>query len=146
MFGNELRLARTWAPWRELARLQDEVNRVFSGALDGRTVATPAINVWTNDDGAILRAMLPDFAPADIDISVLGDSVTISGKRATPAVDHEATYHRRERDFGSFTRTLQLPYRLEPEQVEAEFKNGILELKLPRANADRPKRIAVKAN
>jgi HSP20 family protein len=146
MFGNELRLARTWAPWRELVRLQDEVNRVFTGALDGRTVATPAINVWTNDDGAILRAMLPDFAPTDIDISVLGDSVTISGKRVTPAVDQEATYHRRERDFGSFTRTLQLPYRLEPDQVEAEFKNGILELKLPRANADRPKRIAVKAN
>ena len=146
MFGNELRLAGTWAPWRELTRLQNEVNRVFAGAQGGYTVATPAINVWTHDDGAILRAMLPDFAPSDIDISVLGDSVTISGQRQAQKVDEEATFHRRERDFGSFTRTIQLPYRLEPDQVTAEFKNGVLELTLPRANADRPKRVAVKTN
>lgn len=146
MFGNELRLARTWAPWRDLSRLQDEVNRLFSGELDQRALTTPAINVWTNEDGAVLRAMLPDFSASDIDISVLGDSVTISGKRAAPEAHKEATYHRREREFGSFTRTLQLPFRLEPDQVEAEFKNGMLQLTLPRAASDRPKRISVKAN
>ncbi|MBN1960707.1 MAG: Hsp20/alpha crystallin family protein [Deltaproteobacteria bacterium] len=146
MFGNEFSLARTWAPWRELSRLHDEFNRVFSNASDGRIVNTPAINVWTNDEGAILRALLPDTAPEDIDISVLGDSVTISGKRNLPEADKDTTYHRREREFGSFSRTLQMPYRLESDQVEATFKNGILELKLPRANADRPKRIAVKSH
>jgi len=143
MFGDEFRFGSNYGPWRELSRLRDEVNRLFSGSLEGRPTATPAINVWTNDDGAVMRVLLPGFDAKDIDVSVLGDSVTISGKRDAPKHKDEATCHRRERDFGSFARTLQLPFRLESQQVKAEFKNGVLELKLPRADADRPKRIAV---
>ena len=146
MFADERWLARSWNPWRELSRLQNEVNSLFAGAPEGRSPATPAMNVWTSDDGAVLRATLPGFTAEDIDISVLGDSVTVSGKRVAPADDKELTYHRREREFGTFTRTLQLPFRLEPDEVKAEFKNGILELTLPRANSDRPKRISVKTN
>jgi len=144
MWHDELRFGRTWDPWREVYRLQDEVNRLFSGAVDTRPLS-PSINVWTSDDGAVMRALLPGYAPANIDVSVLGDSVTISGKRDEDAVGNEVTCHRRERSFGPFTRTLQLPYRIETDQVKAEFTNGVLELKLPRATADRPKRIAVKA-
>jgi HSP20 family protein len=145
MWTGEMRFGRAWDSWRELGRLQDEVNRLFSGALETRSFG-PGINVWTNDEGAVLRAVLPGYDLASIDISVLGDSVTISGKRDPDSAGSEVTYHRREREFGPFTRTLQLPYRIEADQVKAELKNGILELKLPRAAADRPKRITVQAD
>ena len=146
MFGDELRFGRTFDPWRELTRLQDEVNRVFTGSLEARTGWAPAMNVWTSDDGAVLRATLPGYDPAKIDISVLGDSVTISGKREPAEVRKDVTVHRRERELGSFSRTMQLPFRIEGEEVKAEFQNGILELHLPRAHADRPRRISVKGD
>jgi HSP20 family protein len=146
MFGDELRFGRAFDPWRELTRLQDEVNRVFTGTLEARTGWTPALNVWTSDDGAVLRATLPGYDPAKIDISVLGDSVTITGKREPSEPRKDVTYHRRERELGGFSRTMQLPFRIEADEVKADFKNGILELRLPRAHADRPRRIAVKAD
>ena len=145
MYGDELRYGH-FDPWRELTRLQDEVNRLFSGALEPRSYGTPAIDVWTKDDGAVLRALLPGIDPASIDISVLGDSVTLTGKRDPEAFGKDVTYHRREREFGTFTRTLQLPFRIEADEVRADFKNGVLELTLPRAAVDRPKRIAVRAD
>lgn len=146
MFGDELRFGRSFDPWRELTRLQEEVNRVFTGSIEARTGWAPAFNVWTSDDGAVLRATLPGYDPSKIDISVLGDSVTVSSKREPEEARKEVTYHRRERELGSFSRTLQLPFRIETDEVKAEFKNGILELKLPRANADKPRRISVKAD
>ena len=146
MFGHELRLATSWDPWQELSRLHNEVNRLFSGAPDRRQQRAAAVNVWTNDEGAVLKALLPGYSPDKIDISVLGDSVTIAGERVDEAAKDEVTCHRAERDSGRFTRTLQLPFRVEAEAVRAVFKNGVLELTLPRADADRPKRIAVKAD
>ncbi len=146
MFGDDLRFGRAYDPWRELTRLQDEVNRLFSGTLEARTGWAPAVNVWTNDDGAVLRATLPGYDASKIDISVLGDSVTITGKREPAEARKDVTFHRRERELGSFSRTMQLPFRIEAEQVRADCKTGVLELTLPRAEADRPKRIAVKAD
>ncbi len=146
MFGHELKLANTWDPWRELSRLQNEVSRLFGVDATSRSSRVPAVNVWTNDDGAVLRALLPGFEKDNIDISVLGDSVTIAGSREERDDKKDATCHRREREYGSFSRTLQLPFRVEAEAVTAAFKNGVLELTLPRANADKPKRIAVKAS
>lgn len=145
MFGDEIRYGRTWDPWRDLNRLQDEVNRLFSGVLETRAGGYPAVRVWGKDEGAVLEAELPGLNVSDIEISVLGDSVTLTGKR-TYEEKKGATYHRREREYGSFTRTLQLPFRIEADQVQAVFQRGILELTLPRASADMPKRIAVKAD
>ncbi len=146
MFGDVVRFGRSWDPWHELTHLQDEVNRLFTGTLEARTAWAPAFNVTTDDDGAELLATLPGYDPSTIDISVLGDCVTISGKRALDESPKDATYHRRERDAGEFSRTLQLPFRIEGDEVRAEFKNGLLKLQLPRAHADRPRRITVKAN
>lgn len=145
MIGQEL--STMWDPWRELSRLHNEVSRLFGAEAAGRHHGiAPRVNVWTNDDGALLRALLPGFTQDKLDISVLGDSVTISGERG--ASDHEqgVTYHRREREAGRFSRTLQLPFRVESEAVKAVFKNGVLEVMLPRATADKPKRISVKAD
>jgi len=126
--------------------LHNEVSRLFGAESGPRYGSAPEVNVWTNDDGAVLRALLPGFTESNLDISVLGDSVTITGERRAESEKKDVTYHRRERNYGRFSRTLQLPFRVEADAVKALFKNGVLELTLPRANADKPKRISVKTN
>ena len=136
-------------PWQEMERLQHEMNRLFSDSFalsGGRTTPSfPAINVWTNEDSAVVTAELPGVSPDDIDISVVGDTLTLTGNCAPEELSDDAKYHRRERTFGKFTRTFQLPFKIEMDKVEAVFKNGILHLSLPRAEAEKPKKIAVKA-
>src|SRR5688500_16319387 len=144
MFGDE-RFGRAWDPWRELTRLQDEVNRLFSGARETRPQAFPPVNVWTNEEGAFLRAELPGMSAKDLDISVLGETLTLSGKREAEALEKGVSYHRRERELGTFSRSITLPFRVESDKVTAQFKKGVLELSLPRAQADRARRINVKS-
>lgn len=127
--------------FRELAQLQDEVHRLFAGEARGRGAHQPPINVWTNEEGAFLQAELPGYSADDIDISVLGDSVTISGERKPTPVAEGASFHRRERNVGRFSRTLQLPFRIESDKVHAKLAHGVLELMLPRAQADKPRKI-----
>ena len=135
-------------PWQEMERLQREVNRLFSDSFSlagGRTApGYPAMNVWTNEDGVVLTAELPGLSPDDINISVVGDTLTLTGSRNVDDLPEGAKYHRRERNFGKFSRSFQLPFSIEVDKVEAVFKNGVLHLSLPRAEAEKPKKIAVK--
>ena len=132
--------------WREMERLQQQMNRLFEDYNPVRTRTAPsypAMNVWANQDGVLITAEVPGVSPDDIDINVVGDTLTLSGERK--AEDGEnVRYHRQERSFGRFTRTLQLPYNVNVEGVEASFKNGVLSIELPRAEQDKPRKIAVK--
>ncbi len=136
-------------PWQEMERLHREVDRLFSDSFTmsgGRTAPTyPAINVWTNEDGAVVTAELPGVDADDIDISVVGDTLTLSGARASLALEEGDKYHRRERGYGKFNRSFQLPFLVEADNVEALFEKGILHLSLPRAEADKPRKISVKS-
>ena len=135
--------------WNELARLQHEMNRLFDSAPSRTNVYRapryPAMNVWTNEDGAVLTAELPGCSPDNLDISVVNEMLTLSGQRAPEDVPEGATYQRRERNCGSFSRTFQLPFQVDATQVEAVFENGVLEVTLPRAEADKPRKIAIQA-
>jgi len=138
-----------WSPWREMECLRRDMNRLFARmptSFVGEVAPTyPAMNVWTDEDGAIVTAELPGVVPDDIDISVVGDTLTLKGSRQPDELEEGATYHRRERRYGTFTRAFQLPFQVEPDQVEATFGNGVLQISLPRAEEDKPKKIAVKA-
>jgi HSP20 family protein len=105
----------------------------------------PAINVWTNEDGAVISAELPGVNPSDLDISVVSDTLTLKGQRNRDDCGEDVRFHRRERGCGSFTRKFQLPFTVEPGKVEATFEKGVLEITLPRAEADKPRKIAIKA-
>ena len=138
-----------WSPWREMERLRRDMNRLFASA---RTRAWssvapsyPAMNVWTNEDSAIVTAELPGVNPEDIDISVVGDTLTLKGSRQPYALQEGETYHRRERSYGRFTRVFQVPFEVEADGVEAVFESGVLHITLPRAETDKPKKITVKA-
>jgi HSP20 family protein len=134
--------------WQEVERMQREMDRLFAGFYGRPRFQTapsyPAMNVWTNQEGAVITAELPGVNPEDIDISVVGETLTLTGSRQPEALQEGEKYHRRERGYGKFTRTFQLPFLVEANKVEAIFDKGILHISLPRAEADKPKKIAVK--
>jgi len=134
------------SPWREMERLRREMNRLLSGHVSGAAVAPgfPAMNVWTNEDGAVVTAELPGADPKDIDISVNNDTLTVTGCRQPQELPEGNTYHRRERGCGRFSRSFQLPFQVEAGKVSAAFERGVLQITLPRAEADKPRKIAVK--
>jgi len=132
-----------WSPWAELDRLRREVDRLF-GSYTDRRVEYPALNAYLGTEELIITAELPGFDPKDIDISIDGDTLTISGSREPEQIGEDDVHLRRERFAGRFKRTLQLPYKIESDKVDAAFENGVLKITLPRAEADKPKRITVK--
>lgn len=144
-----------WSPfstrrsqWREMDRLRREMNRLLGNVSDYETQMArgyPAMNVWTNEDGAVITAELPGVNPDDLDISVVQDTLTLTGCRQPCEIEEDEVYHRRERGSGNFTRTFQLPFQVEAEGVEAVFEKGVLSVTLPRAEEDKPKKITVKA-
>ncbi len=133
--------------WREMDRLQREMNRVFEDFYPNRTRSAPgfpAMNVWADEQSVLITAELPGIDNDDIDLNVLEDTLTISGERGTDDLPEGAVYHRQERGSGNFSRSLKLPYTVDTQKVRASFKDGILEVNLPRSEVDRPKKIAVK--
>jgi HSP20 family protein len=137
----------TPSAWEEMERLQREMNRLFSDftPTSGRSVLDfPAVNLWSGDEGAVLTAELPGIDPADLDINVSGSTLTLSGKRQPEKVGDKVVFHRQERAYGQFVRSIDLPFTPDTAKVEALYDKGILLLHLPRAEADQPKKITVK--
>lgn len=134
--------------WREMDQLQREMNRLFSATQRGQQFATPsypAINLWTSEEGQVISAEMPGVRMEDIDLSLTADALSLSGTRHPDEIARDASYHRQERGYGAFSRTIQLPFMVDPSKVEANFKNGVLTIWLPRAEADKPKSISIKA-
>ena len=134
--------------WQEMDQLQREMNRLFDATSRGHVFnapAYPAVNIWANEDGQIISAEMPGLSPGEINIDVAGDAISISGERKPDELAKDAHYHRRERGFGSFSRTIQLPFMVDTGKVEASFKNGVLFVHLPRAEADKPKKVTIKS-
>lgn len=133
--------------WHEMNQRQQELNRLFESSFGRRLLSTqgsPSINIWTSEDSQIIRAEMPGFDPADIDIQVSADKFILSGEWKHDPAYEDAQNHRRERDVGKFSRSIQLPFMVDPDNVDVSYKNGVLEVKLNRAEADKPKKIMVK--
>ena len=105
----------------------------------------PAVNIWQGDDAIAITAELPGVNPAELDISVNDNVLTISGNRAAPEIGNEATWHRRERGYGEFSRAIRLPFEAEDDKVEARLQNGVLRVVIGRPEAQKPRRIDIKA-
>jgi HSP20 family protein len=134
--------------WREMEQLQREMNRLLESPFGRRSFIAPgfpAINIWTSEDSQLITAEMPGFNPDEIEINVSADTLTLSGERQSEDVAEGTRYHRRERDYGKFTRSVQLPFMVDTNKVDATFTDGILHIALSRAEADKPKKIAVKS-
>jgi len=137
-------------PFRELRRLHDEMGRLAGAlapaagpALAAAAGGFPAVNVHAGRDGIAIVAELPGVEAGDLEVHAHQDTLTIRGVRR-PAAEDGRGYHRRERRGGAFTRTVQLPYRVDPGRVEARLEDGVLRLSLGRPEEDRPRRIEVR--
>lgn len=135
--------APVWSPWRDFARMQREMDRLSHNVNDSYAPGFPAVNVFTSDDQAIVSAELPGVPADKVDISVLDDTLTLKGNREADETPEGSVWHRQERGAGEFSRSIRLPFRVEASAVDAKFDNGVLEITLPRAEADRPRKIAV---
>ena len=140
---------RTIDAFRELDAIRDEVSRVFfgHGRPMSRSMETPAVNIWKSEDGLVLTADLPGLSADNLDVSVEGDSVTIRGDFGGSGNDanEEATFHRRERLHGRFSRTLSLPYEVDGDKTEATYEKGVLTLQLARPESTKPRKVTVQA-
>ena len=134
--------------WREMEDLQRQMNRLFDDFFPSQYRPArefPAMNIWADENSVLVTAELPGIQGKNLDIHVLGENLTISGSREKENVPEDAQYHRKERGFGKFSRSVQLPYSVDSKKVNGTFKDGILTVVLPRAESDKPKRILVKS-
>ena len=106
----------------------------------------PLMNVTEDKDNYYIRSELPGIRSEDLEISVTGDSLTLSGERKIPTEDKDATYHRKEREAGKFSRIITLPGQIDTGKVEARCADGILTVVLPKAEAAKPRQITIKAS
>jgi len=131
-------------PARDFAWLREAMNNLFSSA-SGTVHEFPALNVWANQNGAVARAELPGMGSENIEISVQNDTLTLKGARKNEELKAEDNLLRHERLHGEFSRSLKLPFHVNGDAVTADFKHGVLTVALPRAESDKPRKIAVKA-
>ena len=116
----------------------------YSPRVSGTERSFPALNVWEYGDHLYAEAELPGMKSDDIDVSVVGGDLTIRGHRGEQPQDG-TSFHRRERGTGEFTRVVRLPIEVNADKVEATLKDGVLLVKLPKAESAKPKKIKVAA-
>jgi HSP20 family protein len=146
-----------WRPWdefREMERWMDEMMRrplaTWRRPLTWWRVPTeavgwvPAVEMYEKADKFIVRAELPGMKREEIDVSVVGDILTITGERKAEAEIKDEDYYRCELCYGKFSRSVGLPAAVDPAKVDASYENGILEITLPKVEAAKPKKITVK--
>ena len=129
-------------PWDEFERMR----RVMSGLDSRRSSEFPSVNTWVSSDDSIVTTEIPGVDPESIDISVTGKTLTLRGSRKADDIKEDQTFHRRERWNGEFSKAIELPFIIEADKVVAKFKKGILTLTLPKAEAEKPKKIEIKSS
>jgi HSP20 family protein len=143
-----------WDPFRELEDMSDRLNRMFSRPALPRTNANgketmvvadwvPSVDVSETDGEYQIKAEIPDVKKEDVKVTVEDGVLTIQGERKHEKEEKGKKYHRVERSYGSFVRSFTLPDLVDEEKVKAEFKDGVLNLQLPKSEKAKPKAIEV---
>ena len=142
----------TWAPLEQWTNLRDEINKLFDlpfGDVSRESEFfgwAPAVDVYEDKDHLVVKAELPGLKKDEIDISLHQGSLIISGERKEESHDEDGDASRSERFFGRFQRALALPKPVNPDQVTATYKDGILTVRLAKTEESKPKQIAVKTD
>jgi len=139
-----------WEPLREMSSLQTEMNRLFNTVFETPSVGgggthrwTPAMDLLETDDHFVLRADLPGTSEEDVSIELEDNVLTVSGERKAEHEDHGEGFVRVERASGAFSRSLTLPRGVDPEAVSAGFDRGVLEVRIPKPEQRKPRRISI---
>lgn len=136
--------ARLWDPWRGLTRLREEVDQAF-GRFPGfcEEVDFPPINIIRLPDRLVIEALAPGIDRSTLDVTTVGNTLTIRGERRAEADVEVNAYHRREREAGRFVRTVELDDRVNTEEISATYKDGILRIELAYAPKAKPRKVEI---
>lgn len=141
-------------PFSWLSGFRDDLDQFFEKKLapwqapEGNLLEgawTPLVDVCEDKDNVLVRADLPGLKKEEIDLSILGQTLTIKGEKKSESEVKEENYHRVERSYGLFQRTVELPADVDESKVAAFYKDGVLEVKLPKKEAVKGKKVAIKA-
>lgn len=141
-----------WDPLKNVAALQDRINRLFNEAFAsskdfedevGISAWRPAVDIYDTDNAIVIKAELPGIKKDYVSIDVKGNVLTIKGERSFDKEIKEENYYRKERSFGKFQRSFSLPEAVNPEAIKANFKNGVLEIEVPKPEEKKPKQISI---
>lgn len=143
-----------WEPVRELNTIQSEINRLFNtffeapGAPNGGSTGSlrrwiPAMDLVESDEDFVLRADLPGVSESDVHIELEDNVLTVKGERKSEREERNEGYYRVERASGSFSRSLTLPEGVDPDAVNASFDRGVLEVRIPKPEARKPRRVEI---
>lgn len=141
-----------WEPFRDFVTLREAMDRLFQESFVGprrREWLAPAegslaLDMYETEDAAVVKTSVPGIKPDDIDITISGNTLTIAGETKKEEEVKDENYIRRERRYGSFSRSVILPQDLEPDKAEASFDDGVLTLTIPKAPEAKPKVIKIK--
>jgi len=138
-----------WRPFGELEEWERRFDDLFGRPswrlpVEGRGWM-PVVDVFEKEDRFVVKAELPGMKEEDIDVSVVGDTLSIKGEKKTETEVKEEDYYRCERSYGSFYRSIPIPSNVDANKIEASFEDGILEVALPKSAKVKPKKIAVSA-
>ncbi|HEY7255747.1 MAG TPA: Hsp20/alpha crystallin family protein [Solirubrobacterales bacterium] len=126
-----------WRPFADFGELRQRMDEMFrQGGLGGDGGWTPSVDVLRKDGSVILRADLPGIKPEDVKVTVEDDVLTVSGEHTEESEEKEGDYMRRERRFGSFSRSMSLPPGVKAEDIESTTKDGVLEVTIPLPTAE----------
>lgn len=143
-----------WDPFREMRMMREMMDRLFEETFaplaERRGVAEswallPRVDMYETDSEVVVKATVPGVKPEDLEITVTGNVLTIKGEVKEEEKDEGVNYIRQERVFGTFRRDLTLPVDVNVEKAEATFKDGILTLRLPKAEEAKPKRLTIRS-
>lgn len=147
-----MRMAMTkWDPFRDLMGIENELNRLFGrtfGGDDGASLRgawAPPLDLYETGEKFVMKMDLSGVSPEDVDISVEDSTLVIRGERRFYDEQKEESFHRIERRFGEFVRSLTLPSSADAEKIEASFDRGVLAIEVPRKEEAKPKKIPIKA-
>ena len=141
-----------WDPLRNVANLQDRINRMFNEAFTtskgfedevSMSSRRPAVDIFDTENAILIKAELPGIKKDDVFVDVKDNVLTIKGKRSFDKEIKEENYCRKERSFGKFQRSFTLPEAIDPATIKANFKNGVLEIKVPKSEGKMPKQISI---
>ena len=141
-----------WSPWREMTTLQNRFNRMFDdpffriARLDddaGMGMWNPTVDLYEKDDNFVIKAELPGVDKKDITIDLKDRVLTLSGERSYENEVKEENYYRRERSYGKFQRAFTLPADVDSDKIKAEFKDGVLQVEVPKPEEQKPKQVTI---
>jgi len=140
-----------WRPFRDLVSIQDEMNQLFDDFF-GRPVTrtewtegvwSPTVDVSEDEDNVIIKAEMPGTKKEDVKISIQDNVLTLKGQKKQEKEEKDKNYHRVERSYGSFCRSFQLPTSVKTDKIKANYKDGVLNITLPKTEEVKPKEIPI---